>query len=272
MSKLEFYAITDPGMVRSHNEDNIAVQYLPDGSAGLVILADGMGGHNAGEVASAIAVSVLMEAVGNQLGQLLSIPWPDAAPLLRQRLVDGVRLANLAIFSAASERPECYGMGTTLTLALFHHNMVTIVHVGDSRAYRLRTGSLQQLTSDHSVLQEQIDAGVISAEEAHFSMNKNVITRALGVEPDVLVDVYETASVVGDVYLLCSDGLSDMLLPLEIRDDLLQNADDPQALCQMLVDHANATGGRDNISVALVCQAEGAVQDPGNGHVERWVC
>lgn len=268
---LEFCARTDPGMVRQHNEDNLAVHFLPDRSAGMAILADGMGGHNAGEVASALAVQVLMEALGDHLPQLLSIPWPDSADLLRQRIVDGVKLANWMIYSTAIERTECSGMGTTLVLALFHHGRATIAHVGDSRLYRWRDGVLQQITSDHSVLQEQIDAGVISPEDAQFSLNKNVITRALGVNSEVLVDIYEVCSIADDMYLLCSDGLSDMLLPAEIAGDLQSYGWNRELACQSLVEHANAVGGRDNISVILVKQFEGEAQDDSLGLVARWV-
>ena len=270
-SLLEFCARTDSGMVRQHNEDSIAIQYLPDRSAGLAILADGMGGHNAGEVASALAVSVVMEAIGEQLQQILAIPWPSGADLLRQRLVDSVKLANWTIFNAASESIECAGMGTTLIVALFHHDRLTVAHVGDSRLYRLREGILHQVTNDHSVLQEQIDAGLISLEEAQFSLNKNVITRALGVESDVMVDVYELECMQDDLYLICSDGLSDMLLNQEIKDDLLRFIWDRELAAQALIDHANTVGGRDNISVILVKQQDGELEDQSMGQIARWI-
>lgn len=268
---LEFCAKTDPGVVRQHNEDSIACHVLPDRSTGLAILADGMGGHNAGEVASALATAVLMEALGEQLPQLLEIAWPQQADLLRQRVIDGVKLANWTIYNTACERSECLGMGTTLSLALFHRSRVLIAHIGDSRVYRWRDGRLQQITSDHSVLQEQIDAGLVSAEEAMFSQHKNVITRALGVEADVLVDLYEVDSLENDVYLLCSDGLSDMLLPTEISNDLLRFAWDRDLACQALIDHANSMGGRDNISVILVKQLAGSSQEDHPGQVLRWI-
>jgi serine/threonine protein phosphatase PrpC len=270
-STLAFSALTDPGIVRQHNEDSIAVHCLPDKSAGFAILADGMGGHNAGEVASAMAIEVLMDALADQLPHLLQIAWPDSADLLRQRIVDSVKLANWKIFDAACDNEEYQGMGTTLVLALFHHDKATIAHVGDSRLYRMRDGILQQITLDHSVLQEQIDAGLITPEEAQFSQNKNVITRALGVEPEVLVDIYEVNSQDGDLYLLCSDGLSDMLLPQEISADLTRFCQDKELACQALIDHANALGGRDNISVILAQQINAIAVDDGGGMVLRWV-
>lgn len=270
-STLAFFSLTDPGIVRQHNEDSIAVHCLPDNSAGLAILADGMGGHNAGEIASAMAIDVLLDALADQLPHLLQIAWPDGADILRQRIVDSVKLANWKIFDAACDNEEYVGMGTTLVMALFHHEKATIAHVGDSRVYRLRDGELQQLTQDHSVLQEQIDAGLISQEEAQFSQNKNVITRALGVEPEVLVDIYEVSCQQGDLYLLCSDGLSDMLLPQEIAADLIRFKQDRELTCQALIDHANALGGRDNISVILAEQVTAQLEDSSAGLVLRWV-
>ncbi len=270
-STLAFSSLTDSGIVRQHNEDSIAVHALPDHSAGLAILADGMGGHNAGEVASAMAIEVLLDALADQLPHILQISWPDGADMLRQRIVDSVKLANWKIFDAACDNEAYVGMGTTLVMALFHHEKVTIAHVGDSRVYRLRDGQLQQLTQDHSVLQEQIDAGLISQEEAQYSQNKNVITRALGVEPEVLVDIYEVSSQHGDLYLLCSDGLSDMLLPQEIAADLIRLKQNRELTCQSLIDHANALGGRDNISVILAEQVSAQLEDSSAGLVLRWV-
>jgi protein phosphatase len=159
--------------------------------------------------------------------------------------------ANRAIFNAANSNPQYAGMGTTLVVALFRDNRLLVGHVGDSRAYRLRGGRLQQITRDHSLLQEQIDAGLITPEQAAFSANKNLVTRAVGVEDTVLLETHQHDVQPGDVYLLCSDGLSDMLDDDTIA-QILQAQAPLDAACKALIEAANDAGGKDNISVILV--------------------
>lgn len=247
-AQLEFATGTDTGRVRSQNEDSIVVS--PD--FGLAILADGMGGYNAGEIASHIAITVVQQTLEAQLPLL-----EDEAHGLRSKdlpavLCDAVERANHAILTAAMEEPQFNGMGTTLVLALFHHDKVILTHVGDSRGYRMRGGELAQITRDHSLLQEQIDAGLISVEWAQFSQNRNLITRAVGVDNMLQAEVQEFNVEPGDIYLLCSDGLSDMLSAVQIAQTLDTFSTDLPAAATALVERANEHGGRDNISVILI--------------------
>lgn len=242
--ELEFASRTDTGLVRAQNEDALAVS----AAHGLAVLADGMGGYSAGEVASNIAITVIRQAVERRLGKR---NWQRAprAGAVRQLLVAAIEFANSAILASAQRQPEYAGMGTTLVAALFHHDQVAIAHVGDSRAYRIRAGRIEQLTRDHSLLQEELDAGLISPEQARFAEHKNLVTRALGVEAALAVEIHEHRLAAGDLYLLCSDGLSDMLPEPEIA-ELVQAADLAQA-AESLVRRANQHGGNDNVSVIL---------------------
>lgn len=249
--RLEFAGKTDTGLVRSHNEDCIA--FSP--AYGLAILADGMGGYSAGEVASGIAVRVLKEALEEGMVRLQSgqhefhLQRPGQ---IHQLMDEAIHRANSAILEAARVEPRYDGMGTTLVTALFHGDSATVAHVGDSRAYRLRQGDLVQITKDHSLLQEQIDAGVISPEWAQFSPIKNLVTRAVGVGPNMEVEIHDYRIEAGDVYLLCSDGLSDMLVDQEIHEVLIKTQYSLGTACDTLVRRANEHGGRDNISVILI--------------------
>ena len=248
-AELEFAARTDTGLVRSQNEDAVAISP----SYGIAILADGMGGYNAGEVASRIAVEITRQVLEEGIDKLQENPaisdaqW--SAPL-RQLLDESIRRANAAVLEAAVSKSEYNGMGTTVVAAVLHHAAITIAHVGDSRAYRFRQGELVQITRDHSLLQEQIDAGLITPEQAAFSANKNLVTRAVGVEDTVLLETHLHDVQPGDVYLLCSDGLSDMLDDQSIA-QLLQGYDSLEAAGRALIDAANDAGGKDNISVVL---------------------
>jgi len=171
--------------------------------------------------------------------------------------------ANRAIFNAANTNPQYAGMGTTLVVAVFRDDRLMLGHVGDSRCYRLRAGRLQQITRDHSLLQEQIDAGLITLEQAAFSANKNLVTRAVGVEDTVLLEIHPHDILPGDLYLLCSDGLSDMLDDTRILQVLLAH-DSLPACTQALIAAANDAGGKDNISVVLVRTAGGATARAGS--------
>jgi len=246
---LEVVTATDPGMVRSHNEDSIAAEK----EIGLVVLADGMGGYNAGEVASGIAVAMLASEVREALaGQQPDAVDESGAPRAVAMIRESAARANAAIYQAAKSQPQYAGMGTTLVAALFYDNQVAIGHIGDSRLYRLRGDDLEQITRDHSLLQEQIDSGMISKEQARYSQNKNLVTRAVGIDPEVETEIHTYDVQSGDIYLLCSDGLSDMVEDGEIQATLSMLQSNLPLAARQLVQMANDNGGRDNISVILV--------------------
>jgi protein phosphatase len=254
---IELFAAIDPGRARSNNEDSVAL----DDAVSLAVLADGMGGYNAGEVASNMATSFIRTELGRWLREA-SVQASDAE--VRRAMDICVDNANRAIFNAANSNPQYAGMGTTLVVCVFRDNRLLVGHVGDSRAYRLRSGRLQQITRDHSLLQEQIDAGLITPEQAAFSSNKNLVTRAVGVEDTVLLETHQHEVMPGDVYLMCSDGLSDMLDDASIQ-QLLQAYDSLDATGRALIDAANDAGGKDNISVILVRASGGA-----NPSIRSW--
>ena len=247
---LEIVVKTDPGMVRSHNEDAV----YGAAARGLVILADGMGGYNAGEVASGMATTLLASelerAFLTQSPQ--DIDPASGRPVAHARLIEHIAQANSAIHRAAESQPQYAGMGTTLVVALFYDNRVTVAHIGDSRLYRLRDGELTQLTRDHSLLQEQIDSGMITPEEARLSQNKNLVTRALGVDPQVEPELHDHDLKAGDILLLCSDGLNDMVSDEEIGLTLQALGANLELAGTQLIQMANDNGGRDNVSVILV--------------------
>lgn len=243
---IEFHAITDTGRVREHNEDALAI----DHALGLAILADGMGGYNAGEVASAMAVAVVSAALQRSAN-------PTAAPSLdagtRQDLLrSAVAKANQAIFADAQEDTDHEGMGTTMLAAWFDDGVVTVAHVGESPLFRCRGGALQKLTRDHTVVQEQLDAGLQTPEEVKQSPFRHLLTRAIGIDAEVEIDVQDHGIAPGDIYLLCSDGLTDMLEEHEILALMPERHHRLQDACTALVSAANARGGADNISVILV--------------------
>ncbi len=247
---LEIVSHTDPGMVRSHNEDSVASIL----DKGLVVLADGMGGYNAGEVASGMATTVLT----TELRQLLEEHAPhEVDPKSGQKaaqkmLREQIAKANTSIYQASQSQPQYAGMGTTLVVALFYDNKMMVAHIGDSRLYRLRGEEFTQVTKDHSLLQEQIDAGMLSKEDARHSANKNLVTRALGIDPAVEAEIHEYDTQPGDIYLLCSDGLSDMVTDEDIGMALQALGANLELSAQQLVQMANDNGGRDNISVILI--------------------
>jgi serine/threonine protein phosphatase PrpC len=195
---------TDPGLTRDNNEDAVTF----DEATRLCILADGMGGYNAGEIASGMAVAFIKSEMGRWLSQA---GRHANAKEVRRALEICVENANHSIFNAANSNPQYTGMGTTLVVGVFQDGRLMLGHIGDSRCYRLRGQELEQITKDHSLLQEQIDAGLITPEQALTSLNKNLVTRALGVEDTVLVEVNEHRVEPGDLYMMCSDGLSDMV-------------------------------------------------------------
>jgi len=219
---------------------------VPD--RGVFIVADGMGGHAAGEVASEMAVRI----IARELGDVSSSTNAEAADLIRHSIIE----ANSAIFQRTLSEQDKRGMGTTATAMVVVGNTYLIGQVGDSRAYVLRDGTLLQLTKDHSYVQEQVDAGYLSPEEARTHPYSNVITRCVGANVDVSPDVYSGTLHVGDVYLLASDGLTGMIEDDDLM-EIMQKVRDPQQLADDLVDEANRRGGLDNVTV-IVIRVDGA--------------
>ena len=250
MDSLEIAKATHTGMVRSHNEDSIAT----DTEIGLVVLADGMGGYNAGEVASGIATALISseirEAMLNEAPAKIDTATGSsgATTLLRATIAK----ANASIFQSANSQPQYAGMGTTLVTALLFNSQLTIAHIGDSRCYRYRSGKLEQITRDHSLLQEQIDSGFLTREAAKRSQNKNLVTRALGIELTVEAEIHTYPAQEGDIYLVCSDGLNDMVEDDDIQMTLDALGANLELAAEQLVQMANDNGGRDNISVVLI--------------------
>ena len=235
-------------MLREHNEDSVA----SDLSIGLVLLADGMGGYKAGEVASEIAVLMIAAEITEAM-QAKARHFSSDPDLLPESnmLLSAVEKTNAAIYDVSQNQPECAGMGTTLVAGIFVNNQLVLGHIGDSRMYRLRAKVFTQLTEDHSLVQEKINAGLMTAEEAKRSKNRNLVTRALGIDPDVELELQELAVEVDDIYLLCSDGLSDLMSDAEIANILLEANGNIEVAADILIETANDNGGSDNISVVI---------------------
>jgi len=248
-AKIDFAELSDTGRVRDHNEDAIG----SIGEIGLMVLADGMGGYNAGEVASGIAVQIVTEMASDGALREKRDDVDTHSGMMRQSIVlrDAVYRANKIIYQTAHSQNDCEGMGTTIVACMFYDNKSSIAHVCDSRAYRLRAGDLEQVTLDHSLLQELVDRGFYSAEEAQRSTNRNYVPRALGVEATVEVEVHEYEVLPDDIYLLCSDGLPDMVEDDDIHLTISTFNASLEVVGQQLVDLANDHGGRDNVSVML---------------------
>jgi len=232
---------TDPGMVRANNEDSIIIR--PD--LGLAVLADGMGGHQAGEVASAMAIDLVNQFFENAAQRSGKLNYNDIVS-------DSIMLANSAIFELSKNKPDCAGMGSTVVVTFFDGEKVYFGHVGDSRLYRYRDGDLSQVTEDHSLVQELVSRGLMTKEEAIESSNKNLVTRALGIEESVVIDVSDESWQEGDIYLLCSDGLNDVLRDEQITGILSDKAGDLEAAIDALIATVNENGGPDNVSIILV--------------------
>ncbi len=242
---LELACLTEAGRVRARNEDVAAV----DGDYGLAMVADGMGGHRSGEIASRMALDILMKRLRSKIkrfrvGVLQQTPVQFAEQIVNE--------ANQAIHAAARQEARHQGMGTTVALAIFQGRHAVLAHVGDSRIYRLREGRLQLLTRDDSLLNDQVQMGLIAAEDAGGSHNRNMVTQALGIQEQVNIHLQELELLLGDVFLLCTDGLSDLVeeSDIELIVDLLKT-NLPMATSH-LVQLANDNGGYDNIAVALV--------------------
>ncbi|WP_424192517.1 Stp1/IreP family PP2C-type Ser/Thr phosphatase [Ampullimonas aquatilis] len=255
--KLEIASVTDIGLVRRGNEDMIGHHE----ASGLFVLADGMGGYNAGEIASSMAVEGLLEALPPELDKH---DFQSSSDSLHEILTKGIESVNLSIFKAAQSETKYAGMGTTLVVGTFQHGYITIAHIGDSRAYRLRDFRLTQLTHDHSLLQEQIDIGLLSEDQARQSPHRNLVTRALGVEANVLPEIHDHTVRNGDLFLFCSDGLTDMINDENIAQLLLdgqqpgvipppsESAPSVQTMVNRLLQAALHAGGDDNTSIILV--------------------
>lgn len=255
-----FCAQTDSGRTRENNEDAVAF----DDATHLGVLADGMGGYNAGEIASGMATAFIK----SELAKWLSEAGPQAnSSQVRRAIEICVENANRSIFNASKANPQYSGMGTTLVVGVFQGAKLMLGHIGDSRCYRLRGNEFLQITRDHSLLQEQIDAGLLTPAQAAASPNKNLVTRALGVEDAVLLELAEHQVEGGDIYLMCSDGLSDMMEDAAIA-GILQNGSSLSQMAEELVCAANENGGRDNITV-LLTQVASTLEK--RGLISRWL-
>jgi len=254
--EIKFFAKSDLGRVRTNNEDS----FLAEPQLGLFLVADGMGGHNSGEVASKMACEVI---AGNLKTALERSKEDDGTRVMLGEnnpgvsepaniLLSAVRLANRVIFEASRDYAKDHGMGTTLVALLVRDRSYVIAWVGDSRIYLVRHGQIQQLTTDHSLVQEQLSKGLISNEQAETSEFKNVLTRALGTAGDVEVDIAETPAFEDDYLILCSDGLTRML-PDQLILETVKRCADPESICVELVELANKAGGRDNVTALVVC-------------------
>ncbi len=240
---------TDPGRVRKNNEDAVD----QDEKIGLIVLADGMGGYKAGEVASGMCVAAVKDAMAGHWPPSGGDAWDESTGFSYVSLMlrDALLAAHRAIYELSQNQPHCEGMGTTVVAVMFFNDLACIAHVGDSRLYRMREGHLAQLTTDHSLVEEMVARGLYSREEALKNVNSNIVTRALGIEPEVEVDLLEERLQPGDLLLLCSDGLSDMLSDEVMRLTLTQNVANLQETGERLIKLANDRGGKDNISVIL---------------------
>jgi protein phosphatase len=243
------HGITDVGLLRTHNEDCFETDDLHQ----VYVVADGMGGHNHGEVASRVAVDSIREFIAQSVDRDGTLPIGYDADLLQHsnRLKRSIQVAHDQVLTAIREDGTLLGMGTTIVGAMLGDEVLAIAHVGDSRGYRLRNGKLELLTQDHTWVNEQVVAGYLSEEQAKSHPLKNVVTRALGGDSEVMVDVTETDARDGDVFLLCSDGLTTMLSDQEIHERMVANGS-LEEICQRMVHDANARGGFDNVTVVLL--------------------
>ncbi len=236
---------TEKGLSRKNNEDNLCL----DPVTGLFAVADGVGGAASGEVASRVAMEVLRDHI-RKTANGDSTEGRDRTEGLA-RIKEGIRLANKAVWDASKSDPALRGMGTTVAAVIIEGSRMGVAHAGDSRVYLIRSGVMTQLTEDHSLVAEQVKAGLISKEDAEVSSMRNVITRALGQEGEVDIDTSEMALMEGDRIVLCTDGLTTMVTERSILSTVLSH-DSPGDGCSALVDLANRGGGRDNITVVLI--------------------
>lgn len=239
---MEVAYLTDLGKAREVNEDSCCCTKLPGGCE-LLMVADGMGGHNAGEVASMIAVNSISDYLK------VNIDNPSEEKIV-ESVKNAIQKANENIYSESLQNESYSGMGTTVTCAVAFNGMLYIGHVGDSRAYIQKSGKLHKITSDHSLVAELVKNGTITEAEAMHHPQKNIITRALGIEDQVDIDIERVYMDPGDIFLLCTDGLSNMLEDMEIE-KILNDMKSPGAAVRELIDRANDAGGYDNITVVI---------------------
>ena len=242
--KSQAFGLTDIGKRRDSNEDNFVV----DTPTGLFAVADGMGGHAAGEVAAQLAIDTLSEAFMGDERPVTELDSNGAG----EHLSEAVLRANRKIFDTVVTRQEYRGMGTTVVSVVLTDGDYIIGHVGDSRAYLLRGETIERLTSDHSYVNEQVKLGLLTEEDADRHPMRNIVTRALGNRLDISVDLRHETPRVGDVVLLCSDGLNSMLSDIEIQKNLELHRDDPESACRALIEAANSRGGEDNVTVIVI--------------------
>jgi serine/threonine protein phosphatase PrpC len=256
--KIEYFGNTDVGRVREHNEDNYSL--LPDYN--LVVVCDGMGGHAAGEVASGIAVDTIRSIFSESDRKFFErepFTYPEELTANGKLLVGAISVANQRVLDHSKQDRALAGMGTTVVACQFHDGVVSICHVGDSRAYLIREGSIKRMTIDHSWVNELMEKHHLTEEESKSYVNSNVITRALGTKLGVQVDISEVIFKTGDLFLLCSDGLTGLVSDSEILSSSGANEGNPQGLVDELIRMANEAGGNDNITV---CVARVVDQEP----------
>jgi protein phosphatase len=250
--RLQAGACSHKGQVRSINED----AYACDPSKGLFIVCDGMGGEAAGEVASRLAIDTIVHAVNdtNALTEFEGVPTESGFHETTRRLESAVKLSNQVIYEESQKNAERAGMGTTVVGSWVHDTLASLAHVGDSRAYLWRGGNLERLTRDHSLVEEQVRAGLLTREQSLHSSQQNILLRALGREGQVEVEMTELPLMVGDYLVLCSDGLTRIVDDATLA-DTIAHLPEPQEICESLVARANQNGGEDNITVvvARVC-------------------
>jgi serine/threonine protein phosphatase PrpC len=248
-NKITIIGLTDRGLVRGKNEDSIGF----DSDLGLVVLADGMGGHRGGEFASRMTVDTVISELQQSLPKIAAGEIDQSSGFSMESICvqDAVVAANQLVHKTAETSPRHKGMGTTIVVLQFYNNSFSLAHIGDSRCYRLRADRFEQITKDHSLLQELIDRGFYTPEEARNSMNKNLVTRALGIDPTVFPDIQEDIVLKNDIYLLCSDGLTDLVEDEDIYLTITKFSASLEEAAKQLITKANKKGGKDNISVML---------------------
>lgn len=240
---IKAFGDTHTGKVRSHNED--AYGMYPDLS--LFILADGLGGHAGGEVASRLAVEVLKDKINSNYNIFREV---------RSNIINAIKNANTRIILEASKDNSLHDMGTTIVVVKVENDMAIVAHVGDSRAYLVREDKITQITKDHTVAEEYIRAGLLTPEEAVYSPYKSVISRALGISNDVGVEISDVQLRHGDTLLLCTDGLTNMLQDRDILSAVMELMPSPEKITERLINQANKNGGIDNITVIAICVTE----------------
>jgi serine/threonine protein phosphatase PrpC len=247
--KILLHGQTDVGSVRDHNEDAIGYK----DNIALAVLADGMGGHRGGEMASAITVSTILDVISKKSKKTNAAETDEETGYSKKSLLihEAVTQANKNVHDSSEANAQYRGMGTTVVVVLFYDNRFTVAHVGDSRLYRLRYGELEQITRDHSLSQELVDRGFYTSEQAKDSLNKNLVTRAVGIDNNVQIDMQEGIAMIDDIYLLCSDGVNDMIDDDLIKSVLNENSNDLEKAASEIIHLSNEHGGKDNISVLL---------------------